>query len=208
MSLFKSELKMLVTHEIGVRVDDSLEAAKKDLNILEGRQAAFIDGSKAVEGLLGHVDKDIEDGKLELPVAGEIKKYILRASNALQNLSVQAANFRMAQTGKVHGIEQIVTLLKNMVDAERDKVDALKVAGTAPAEAGDRPAGVAPAGSIKEQRLAEEAAEAQEASKAPEVPQEPKVEEPPAPELKAVDSPPESNGFKKQGKKSHVSDSR
>jgi hypothetical protein len=159
VSTLKSELKQLVTHEIGVRVEDSLESAKRDLHALEGRVTAFTDGAKTVEAMLAHVDKDIEEGKMDLPTAEHAKRYLVRSVNALTNLAQQAVNYRIAQAGKVAGIEGTMVMLKNMIDSEKTKVEALLAAASAPPVENprDRPVGVAPV-SIKAQRLAEEAA--------------------------------------------------
>ena len=119
-SILKTELKQLVTHEIGVRVEDSFEEAKRGLAIFEGRQIAMLDGAKAVEQLLSLVDADVTEGKMDLPMAEIVKRYVSRAANALHTLAQQAANLRMAQTGKVTGIEQTMNLLKKMVEAEEE----------------------------------------------------------------------------------------
>lgn len=155
MSVLKSELKQLVTHEVGVKIDDVLEAARRDYVMLEGRQTAFQDGSKAPEALMVSVDKDVEEGKYDLKTAEIVKRYLSRCSNALQNLSVQAANMRIAQGGKVQGFEQTIAVLKAILDAEKSKVEAVNgVAGVEDLNPRDRPVGVAPV-SLKEQRLAE-----------------------------------------------------
>lgn len=161
MSVLKAELKMLVTHEVGVRVDDSLEVAKKDLAMLESRHVTFGDAAKAIETLLQHVDKDLAEEKLPEEVAQHVKRYIVRGVSALQNLAQQAANQRIAQTGRVQGLEQTVAMLKNMVDAERAKAESLKTAETAPEPTNprDRVNGQRPAATIKELRLAEDARE-------------------------------------------------
>jgi len=165
-SILKTELKQLVTFEVGARVEDSFEEAKRGLAIFEGRQTAMLDAAKAVEQLLAFVDTDVTEEKIDLEAAAVAKRYIMRAVNALQNLSAQAQNLRMAQTGKVSGLEQTVALLKNMVDAEQAKLVQLRAAAaeqpgivaaaasSEPREVGTRPL------SIKEQRLAEAAAEA------------------------------------------------
>ena len=156
MSSLKAELKILVTNDVGIRVDDALDAAKRDLAILEGRNASFLDGAKAVEALLGAVDKDIEEGKLELPTAEVVKRYILRCSAVLQNLAAQASNYRIAQTGKIQGFEHTIKLLKSMMEAEQAKIEQAKETAASPVQE-DVPTGVRP-DSIKSIRLAEEAA--------------------------------------------------
>jgi len=183
MSLLKSEIKYAVTTEVGNRVDDALEAAKRDLSVLEGRKAAFHDGARAVEALMAIVDKDVEEGKFDLVTAEIVKRYVGRCMNALQNMAMQGQNFLLAQAGKIQGMEHSVALLKSIVDDEKRKMDALRAAITAgtvgedgEALAGtssrERPQGSHPAMSLKEQRLAEEESEkaaaeqaAQEAAK-------------------------------------------
>lgn len=157
MSVLKSELKQLVTHEVGVRVEDALEGAKKELSVLEGRQTGLVDGAKIVEALLGFVDKDVEEGKTDLPTAEVAKRFILRGVHALNNAAQNAANLRMAQTGKVQALTQTVDMLSEMVEKEKAKAEAIREAeAAAPSEnARDRVLGVAPV-SIKELRLAEE----------------------------------------------------
>lgn len=165
MSILKSELKQLVTHEIGVRVDDALDGARRELHALEGRQTAFMDSAKAVELLLGHVDKDVTEEKYDLTVAEQVKKYLVRASNVLQNLSRESTNMVIAQTGKVQGFAHTVALLKGMIDAEKAKAVALVVPEVPVAH----PAGSGEEGrpsSIKALRLAEEAKEAPRAQEA------------------------------------------
>jgi len=158
MSVLKAELKQLVTTEVGVRVEDALEEAKRGLAIFEGRQIAMMDGAKSVEALIGVVDEELKSEKFDLEAAAHIKRYLTRSSTALQNLAQQAANLRMAQSGKIQGFEQTVALLKNMVDAERTKVEALREAEAAPPpqSPAERVLGARPM-SIKEMRLAEDA---------------------------------------------------
>lgn len=159
MSVLKSELKQLVTHEVGVRVEDALEAAKRDLSVLEGRQGAFADGSRALEALLVSVDKDIEEEKYDAGVGEHVKRYVLRCVHAMGNLATNAANLRIAQTGKVQGFAQTIALLQNMMDAEKAKAAAIVAAESLPPPeyARERVEGTRPA-SIKELRLAEESA--------------------------------------------------
>lgn len=159
MSVLKSEMKQAITHDIGVRVEDAMEVAKRELAVLEGRQAAFADGAKAVEALLGHVDKDVEAGTYDLLVADHVKRYIQRGAQALINLAQQAANYRIAQTGVVRGFDTTVKLLKGIIEEEERKKQA---ALTAEADSkAQRPVGEHPGLSVKERRLAEEAMQAE-----------------------------------------------
>jgi hypothetical protein len=157
MSVLKSELKQLVTQEVGVRVEDALEGAKNDLFVLEGRQAGFFEGAKIAEALLGFVDKDLTEGLLELPVATEVKKYVTRCVHALNNAGQNASNLRIEQNGKVKALTQTVSMLSDIVEKEKAKAAAILAAEAAPPSenARDRVMGVAPV-SLKELRLAEE----------------------------------------------------
>lgn len=182
MSVLKSELKQLVTQEVGVRVEDALEGAKNDLFVLEGRQAGFFEGAKIAEALLGFVDKDLTEGLLELPVAAEVKKYVTRCVHALNNAGQNASNLRIEQSGKVKALTQTVSMLSDIVEKEKAKAAAILAAEAAPPpeNARDRVMGVAPV-SIKELRLAEEAVTAPAPAPAPAAPAPAPVAAPPAP---------------------------
>jgi hypothetical protein len=174
MNLDKSELKIGVAHELGCRLDDTLEAAQKDVLRFEGAIQAFLQASQAVEGLLSHVDKDIDEGKLDLQVAAEIKKYLVRASQVSAVLAKQAENNRLVHSGRVLAMEMSVKIVKKFQEDEATKVANFKKAlsegtiveetsGFTPTAGGPRPVpGIRPGMSIKERRLAEEAAAAAE----------------------------------------------
>jgi hypothetical protein len=166
MSIEKAQVKVGTAHEIGCRLDDALEAATKDLYRLEGAAQAFRQAAQSVEGLAKHVDREMDEGKFDLETAKLIKKYVERAHQMMTNLTMQADNNRMAQTGKVSGAEAAVQLVKKFRDDEERKAEALRVAlaaraaeAEAPvADEGPRPVGLRPGASIKERRLAEELA--------------------------------------------------
>ena len=171
MSIEKAQVKVGTAHEIGCRLDDSLEAATKDLYRLEGAAQAFRQAAQSVESLAKHVDAEMDAGKFDLEAAKLIKRYVERAHQMMTNLTMQADNNRMAQTGKVAGAEAAVQLVKKFRDEEERKADLLRAAIAARAaepavaepaqEEGLRPVGLRPGMSIKERRLAEEAAAAQ-----------------------------------------------
>lgn len=177
MNVLKAEMKQMVTHEVGVRVDDALEAARKELAALEGRQTAYLEGAKAVEALMKAVDADCESEKFGLEVGAEVKRYLSRASQVLQNLSMQANNMRIAQTGKVQGFEHTIRLLKNLIEQEKQKVEQAR---TKAEEEGVDVEEVPRRMSLKERRQAE-AAEAQE-------PQEPEQADSPAADTSSAET--------------------
>lgn len=159
MSILKAELKQLVTHEIGVRIDDALEAAKRELSVLDGKHAAFTDGAKAIEALQAMVDKDVEEEVFDLKTAAVVKKYVTRGVNALQNLAQQASLHKIGQTGKVQGFEHTISLLKGIFEAEKAKAEQLR----ASADEEGRPRELR---SIRQRRQEEAAAEAAAAPEA------------------------------------------
>jgi hypothetical protein len=182
MSLLKSELKQLVTTEIGVRVEDALELAKRDLTALEARKAAFQEGSNAVEALMAAVDRDVDEAKFDPPTSLIVKRYLERSVNALRNMSLHSQNQMIAQAGKVQGLQQTVSLLQAIIDDEKKKAEQMRAAVAAQVTSSPALAqssvDVRPPPSIKEQRLAEEGAErAASEQKAQEAPEAPKVAE-------------------------------
>lgn len=155
MSVLKAEMKQLVTHELGVRIDDALEASKRELDVLDGKHAAYNDGAKAVEALQALVDKDVDGELYDLAAATVVKKYLTRAVTALQNLGQQASLLKVAQTGKVQGFEHTIALLKGIYDAEKVKAETLRKSE----DEDGRPRDLR---SIRQQRQEEEAAGADE----------------------------------------------
>jgi hypothetical protein len=203
MSLLAQEVQFAVTSKVGGRVEDALEAAKAELSSLEGRQAAFLDGAKAVDALSASVDKDVEEGKYDLEVSAHIKRYLGRGSNALQNLAAHAVNARIQQQGRIQGLNHTFELLKGMADAAKAQAQAIRAAEAAPPPENprERIEGVRPPMSIKEQRLAEEAAEqaaAAEASGSEAAPEAPEAEA----EAEAEAPPKRRGGRKPRGRNS------
>lgn len=205
MSLLAQEVRHAITTEVGARVEDALEAAKSELSSLEGRQSAFLEGAKAVDALCASVDKDVEEGKYDLEVSAHIKRYLGRGSNALQNLAAHAVNARIQQSGRIQGLNHTFELMKGMASAAKAQAAAIRTAETAPPPENprDRVEGVRPPMSIKEQRLAEEAAEkgaaaGAEASGSETVPEAPEE----AATAEEVESPKRRGGRKPRGRNS------
>ena len=165
MNLDKSDVRISVAHELGVKLDDALEAVSAEMYRQEGRTRAFKDASEAVEKLYKIVDEEINQGKFDLEQAGQVKRYIQRAIQMLTNLGVQSMNESIAYTGRRAAMFQAVSIAKKFVDEERKKVDAIRQAIaqnkiTSDGEViGDadvaRIPGIRPGMSIKERRLAE-----------------------------------------------------
>ncbi len=186
MSIEKSEVKVAAAHEIGCRLDDALEATTKDLYRLEGAVTALKQAVQIVESIGKVVDKDMDDGRFGLEEATHIKQYLHRATLMVTNLQTNAESNRVAQTGKIQAMETAVKIAKNFKDAEDAKAQTLRTA-LAQARANGtseerRPVGGHPGLTIKEQRLAEAAAQSASTEAPPAEEPTPSVEESPAPE--------------------------
>jgi hypothetical protein len=119
----KHEVKALTYHEIGMRLDDQLDAAKSEQSGFEGAKQAFQLASKRVEDLTAHIDKEVKDGVMDIEQSTLAKRWILRAINVVSNLAMQSeVQFYQAQ-GKVVALTQAVKHTKNLYDQEKARLD-------------------------------------------------------------------------------------
>lgn len=132
MSEIKAEIKIATVGQIGSKIDDAVEAATKELHSYEGAEQALKQAIKSLEGLNAHVDKDLDEGKLEdmgpLQVAESIKRYIARCMGLVQNLATTAEVTCWKARGKVEALNTQVKILKGMYDAETAKLEGLRKA--------------------------------------------------------------------------------
>lgn len=190
MSLLKAQVRVAVTNDIGADLDDQLEHAQREVHQQEGAKAAFATAKSAIEQLLNHLKKDIEDGKYSLEQGSEISKWIQRASAICESLGVSATNTLIAKSGAYEQNKRLVDLIRKRMDSETAKLRELELLARAQQHAGVGPAGemdpTAPPApkSIKQLRLEEAAREAAAAAQGtlepPVLPVEPD-EPPPAP---------------------------
>ena len=172
MNIQNTEAKIGAVHEVGCRLDDSLESATKDLYRAEGSVTALKQAVTVLENLAAVVDKDVskmvDDGSIDLLQAKMIKSYVDRGRNQIINLVSNAENNRITQGGKVQAFQQAVQVAKKFKDDEMNKLkmlaDAIQSAqvkktdvGLEHTGEGPRPMGIRPGMSIKERRLAETA---------------------------------------------------
>jgi len=159
----KCELKAVVVHNIGSKVDDLLEAARSDAASKLGANVALLACSKKVAELAEHVDKDYEEGLLDKlephQIAQAIKKYITRACAVIDSGAEAAARARLVAEGKIQMAQLLVGNLKKVHDEELAKSKAVKevdlqasetLVYEVPSSTGRPPV------SLKERRLAEE----------------------------------------------------
>jgi hypothetical protein len=167
----KAEIKIFTAHELGCRLDDLLESNTKDMYRLEGGVVALRQAITALDGLLAVVDKEMDADKFDLEQAKEIKRYVQRAVQVVTNMTLNTDNNRIAYGGRIAALTSAVEIAKKYQAEESKKVASLQeaVAQNRVTKDGDshemtdsdsgRPVAVRPGLSLKEQRLAEEAAE-------------------------------------------------
>lgn len=158
MSALVSEIREQVTNEIGNKVEDALEVARREVYAFEGRQIAFLESSKLVDSITSFMNKDVADGKLTLEIAKEVSVYLNKIAHGLQQSSAQAVAQRTMAMGKVQGMEHAVKMLAGIAELEKAKrvrIEALNKAAENPGQEEVDPHAHRFL-SIKEQRLAEE----------------------------------------------------
>lgn len=149
MSAEKADQRGAAAAEIGAKLDDFLEAAVKEGCRYEGAQQALARGAEAVDGLLAHVDRDVTEEKLELPVAQAIKNYLVKASGVLRNLAADAEIRKYRHQGKIEALEAAVGVAKVFYDAERARAVAIR---SGAANGVSRVVGVHPGDPLAERR--------------------------------------------------------
>jgi len=172
MNIEKAQMKMGTAHEIGCRLDDSRESYLKEVSHWEGANAASLQVARGIEDLAKHVDKDIDEGQYDLEMGARIKKYLTRAATVANSVAAQAGQQSLLARGKVQAMEASLVLVRKLHDEEQKRVEAFEKAvasgqiriesdGTQQAVIPVNIPGVRPGMSIKEQRLAEDAAQTQ-----------------------------------------------
>lgn len=168
-NILKSEVKIGAVHEIGCRLDDNLESITKDLYRAEGTASVWSQVLSTVESLNRNVDKEIDDGKIDLETATNVRRYLSQLLNIASASTKQAEQNKAATSGKVQALQMAIQITKKYKDEELAKLQVLQVAmekgfvkqaenGELVKEEGPRPEGVHPGMSLKQKRLAEEKA--------------------------------------------------
>jgi hypothetical protein len=180
MSLVKSQIKLSVVGDVGNRLDDMLEGAVAQQQQCIGAKAAAAQIAGNIKKLVGVIEQDFEKGDIEkaieegpLAVLKVIKTYVSRGVGACEVTAEHFEQREQIATGKVQALQQSVQMMKKMHDSEQAKVANVLAAleqGDATVDGEDivampgasRPTGVHPGKTIKQQRLAEQAAQAGE----------------------------------------------
>ena len=124
----KTKLRIAGQHEIGVKIDDRLEAAQKHLHALEGGNFALKEAAKKVEALAEIWSKQATDEALNelvakgaLAVSAEVKRWILRASGVCASMAEQAGGDFHLQRGRVEGMRMAIDICKSTIQQEQQK---------------------------------------------------------------------------------------
>lgn len=156
----KAELKILIATDIGASIEDSLEAAKKEMTRQEGALTSFGQAAKACEMLCEVVNKDLDEGRVpSMEQAEAIKLWLTRAANAQRNLARNAENMGMSASGRVSALEGAIALIAKYRQVEQLKIAAARVLNPEKPEAAELPEN-RPGLTIKERRLLEAQQEA------------------------------------------------
>jgi hypothetical protein len=137
--------KVEVSAQIGERLDEALQLAENEVQQRKGMQAGYQAAGKAVAGLLPHIDKAHEEGEFNglegIELRNAIKKWVVRATEAVENLYKRSQAEEMVAHGKATAMKTAVTIAQKYHDAAAARATQL----TAPpepeepeAEAGER----------------------------------------------------------------------
>ena len=176
MSEPSSDGNLAVLHAIGVRLDDQLEAAEAELLRCEGAVGGIAQTREKMEGLLGHVDKDVDEGKLDLEQAALAKKHVTRCLNLAEHMRTMADAQLLRARGAVAQADRAVKLIKSEYEAAKARLAAnserTSLDQRARADHDRRPGP-----SLKERRLAEGQTREQEDHEQPSEPDDHTPEE-------------------------------
>lgn len=128
MNPLKSEVKIFATRELGADVEDKYEAAQKTCSEFVGAEEALKHCAKTLTSLHTHIDKDIEEGKVDdyldgpLKVAEYAKLYVTRCIGLVENLVTRAEFSKFRSQGRADGLKAAVDILKKAHDQEEAKL--------------------------------------------------------------------------------------
>lgn len=160
-SLVKAEVRIATANEIGVRMDDALEAAKGDVARADGAASAGVKIGDGIDSVVAAMQKDIDEGRLGLEQGKLVATWLARARTVASNYVLGSHQAKSMAQGRVMGFEAAVASVAKFKTEEENKVRAVLTAAAAEDVA---PEDVGPKPTIKQQYEAEDALLAQEAA--------------------------------------------
>ena len=140
MGIEKSAVKLAALHTVGLELDDSLEAARKELGQIEGRIVATQLIGELIQALTKAVDRDIDEGKVPtgepLQVAAYVKDYIFKARQLALDEGTRSVHARFEHQGRITAWQEAVKKVKKLHDTQRTKLELLEQSLTARLESG------------------------------------------------------------------------
>lgn len=129
--------RVLISGNIGEKLDSMKEFAEREEQQALGAISALKSAVKSVSGLHAHVESDFteaQEGKVsafpsggtDLEIKTYVKRYILRASEACDNLRERASAERVAKAGKIAAFAEAVKVAQNFHDASVKRAQQLK----------------------------------------------------------------------------------
>lgn len=118
----KAALRASAINDLGNRFDDALENCMQQASMARGGASALIEGVRVIGLLHQHLDKDIDEEKLDLEQAKVVKSWLIKASTALENLSKQYENRILLAEGQVRAWKETVSLTKKAYELELSKM--------------------------------------------------------------------------------------
>jgi len=156
-SLAKAEVRIHTANEIGVRMDDALEAAKGDVSRADGSGAAAVKIADGIDGVIAAVQKEIDGGTLDLEQGKLVTSWLMKAKGVASSFVAGSHQAKAMAQGRVMGFEAAVASVSKFKTDEENKVRSILAAAAAEDVA---PEDVGPKPTIKQQYAAEDAAEA------------------------------------------------
>lgn len=117
----KDGFRSLVLQDLGVEVDDGLEAVVGEAHRLEGVQQGAVQASKVVESVMLGVNREIEAERLSLEQAELIKQWLCKVSIAVEGVRVKAQTDYFIQQGRRDALKKVVGMIKKRLDTAQQK---------------------------------------------------------------------------------------
>jgi len=121
MSALLRDVRLQLIHELGVKMDDALEAARVDSIRKEGAHAAYGNAARNVRMLFTQAEKEHSEGKLSANDYDVARVWIKRCVAVCDNLTSQAMPLMHSAKGAERQTATVVAMLKQMYDLEEVK---------------------------------------------------------------------------------------
>jgi hypothetical protein len=123
-----TETRIDTLNTVGAKIEDYKDAAQREKAGLEATKTAMQQLAMQLEAQTTVVDRDLREGKIDLPQASAGKRYIAHCVTYVRNLipSIEAQAVQAA--GKINAFSTAMQYVKGVFDAEQAKLSAQKQA--------------------------------------------------------------------------------